>query len=126
MASFKFKIPQDPKLGILQSDRLFLGIAATHLFLTAASFLILFLFFDKLPKEVPLFYNRVWGEMRLAPKNLLFILPIGSLFLGIFNLGYSLKFLEKEIILARILQGITIILSILTFLGVINIIKVIT
>jgi len=123
---FKFKFSQSPKIDIKTQDRLFIMAGVAFLLMTAASLFILFYFFEKLPSDVPFFYSRVWGEARLAPKYLLVILPLGNFFLGIFNLGYSLNFLEKEIILARILQGITVILSILTLLGTINIIKIIT
>ncbi|MEK7127930.1 MAG: hypothetical protein AAB838_04390 [Patescibacteria group bacterium] len=121
MASFKF-----PKLSPVQRDPYF-GIVFIIWFLTLIiSFIVVLYFKNNLPGTVPLFYSRVWGEERLADKNLLFMLPLGNLFLGIFNLGFSVSFFQKEIFLTRILQIATILLSVLTLLSIINIINLVT
>lgn len=56
--------------------------------------------YSGLPKEIPLFYSRVWGEAQLTGKSLIF-LPIGGIFLlGIFNLSLAANFHEHDRVLS--------------------------
>lgn len=120
MASFKF-----PKLSPIQRDRYFIPVLVFWIISLLISFTAIFYFKNNLPQMVPLFYSRIWGEERLADNSFFFLLPLGSLFFGIFNLVFSARFFSGEKFIARILQITTLILSVLTLFSVINIINLI-
>lgn len=120
MASFKF-----PKLSPIQRDRYFVPVLIFWILSLLISFAAIFYFKNNLPRTVPLFYSRIWGEERLADNGFLFLLPLGSLFFGIFNLVFSARFFSEEKFITRILQITTVVLSVLTLFSVINIINLV-
>jgi hypothetical protein len=58
-----------------------------------------------LPPEVPLFYSRPWGELQLASKNTLWLLPFSTTLVFILNLALASLVNRQERLLARILIG---------------------
>ncbi len=65
--------------------------------------LVISLLYGQLPGSVPLYFSLPWGESRLAPKFMLYIIPLLSLvFLGI-NLGLGRLATKLSPILPRIL-----------------------
>jgi hypothetical protein len=108
------------------SDRLF------RIFLLCWSLPLIFVslylarYFSLLPSQVPLFYTRSWGEAQLAPKNYLFLPIIGTVLLGIFNLGLATTFHPKDRIISYLLAGtasLVAILAALTLGSIINLMK---
>ena len=57
----------------------------------------------KMPPSVPLYFTLPWGEARLAPKAMLYILPAISLVFLIFNLGLGRISLKLSLLLPRVL-----------------------
>ncbi len=108
-----------------KKDQLFLWSVGLWILFIFFSIFYLILNFTRLPVSVPLFYSRLWGEDQLAPKIYLWLLPVGSLFLGIFNFGFSLRFYKNDLFLSRLLLGVAPVLSLLTALSLINIINLI-
>lgn len=51
----------------------------------AVSLGVIILTFNDLPLQVPLFYSLPWGDGQLASKQFLFILPLFSVIILIFN-----------------------------------------
>jgi hypothetical protein len=89
-----------------------------------ASLLIIILFKTTLPSDIPLYYSRIWGETRLAKNSMLFLLPVGSLLLGTFNVGIIIKFLQEEKFITRLVVVNNAVISFLSFLAVFNIITI--
>lgn len=58
---------------------------------------------SNLPPQVPLFYSRPWGEPMLAPKNLLWILPVICACVTLINFSLALVLLKGRKFLERVL-----------------------
>jgi len=82
---------------------------------------LIFLKRDFLPKKVPLFYSRPWGEDQLATKDSLFILPLLSLVLLVIA-WQSARLLKTKEFMAYLINGFAILFS---FLATITLIKII-
>lgn len=106
----------------VKKDNVVVFILAVWLISFTISLLFIFLNLNSLPGVVPLFFSRPWGEERLASKEFLWILPLGSLFLAVFNAGFGLSFHPRNIFLSRILFGIMALVSILITISVVNIV----
>lgn len=80
-----------------------------------------------LPEKIPLFYSRPWGEEQLASKNWLFLIPFSSLIVSTFSNQMG-KFLRKKNgdFLSFVLNGISLLFSILGTVTVLKIISLIT
>lgn len=88
---------------------------------------ILFIKKESLPRLVPLFYSRPWGEEQLAPNKYLFLLPIFSLIIFLFNHQIVKILLKKEeIFFAWVSSGISLLFSILSTVTLWKIIFLIT
>ena len=87
---------------------------------------MLFLKWQNLPPEVPLYYSLPWGEEQLTTPFSLLILPLSSFFIFLLNFFLASIFLEKEPWLLRILILTATIFSFLSTLALIKIIFLIT
>lgn len=76
-----------------------------------------------LPKEIPLFYSRTWGDNQIAQKGFIFLPIGGTLLLGIFNLGLGANYLQKNIVISYFLAGCASLVSILSAITIFNIIN---
>lgn len=77
--------------------------------------------FGALPKEVPLFYSRVWGEAQLAKGNYIF-LPVGGAFLlGIFDFGLAISWHPKDRVFSYLLCGAAALVAILVLVTTVSI-----
>jgi hypothetical protein len=78
--------------------------------------------FSRLPREIPLFYGRPWGEAQLAARAYIFLPAISALVLGAVNFAFAAARYEQEkllaffLLLAAVLIGM---LSIITTAGII-------
>ncbi|MBI3887690.1 hypothetical protein HY310_01325, partial [Candidatus Microgenomates bacterium] len=91
--------------------RIFIFSWITPLVLTVPYLLY---FYNRLPKEVPLFYSKIWGDTQLANKASLFIPLLGSLLLGIFNYCFGISYHEKDKVSSYLLAGSACIVSLLS------------
>jgi len=65
------------------------------------------LIMSRLPLSIPLFYTMPWGESRLAPRVMLYLLPGISLIFLIINLGLGKISAKLSTLLPRILAVAT-------------------
>lgn len=90
------------------------------------SLIIITLFFNAIPNEIPLFYSRAIGSDQLSKKLYLLLLPGGTFGLGIINLCFILIAYKKEKIISYTFCLITVLVTLLSTLSVLNIIHLIT
>lgn len=67
-----------------------------------ATFLATLIFYNQMPPEMPLFYNRPWGEEQLVSKQTFLIVIIASLIIVIINLRLASIFFKRDKILSQI------------------------
>lgn len=104
-------------------DRLFVGLFFAWLVFVLLAAAYAAVNFGRLPDQIPLFYSRPWGESQLSNRYFLF-LPIGGAFLlGIFNLGAATSFHFRDRVVSYLLAGTATLVAALSFLSVVNIIK---
>jgi hypothetical protein len=88
---------------------------------------LIFLKFNILPVQVPLFYSLPWGDEQLVPKVWLFLIPLLSLALALTHFFWS-KFLQKkgDTFLPFVLLGNSLLFTLLGALTLVKIIFLIT
>lgn len=79
--------------------------------------------FVRIPDVVPLYFTLPWGEARLAPKLMLFILPVISLLFMILNLGLGRVSTKLSLLLPRILAVSTAVITGIMMIGLVGIIQ---
>lgn len=77
----------------------------------------------KIPPSVPLYFTLPWGEARLAPKGMLYILPAISLIFMIFNLGLGRISLKLSLLLPRVLAVASAVISGMLLISLLGIIQ---
>jgi len=102
--------------------RLTLLISLGLLFL---SLLIVGIFYTSLPPFIPLFNQMPWGEARLAPTWMFFLLPAVTIFIAILNIAITKFIYEKMPLVARMLHTTTLLLSIFTIIFIFRSIRLI-
>lgn len=115
-----FKKTQEEINTLLTDKTLKKGILIIF-FLLGLNFLSIALFWIKLPPQLPLFYNRPWGEEQLVSKNGFLILPFSCLVFSIISLRIAGFFYKKEILLSQILVLSSLLICILTNITLIQI-----
>src|SRR2546430_2388538 len=109
--------------GVAIDDRAILLSIIFWLIGIISSLLLIVYFLNKIPLEIPLFYSRVWGNQQLAPRNFLFLLPVGLLAVGIFNIGLAISTYPKNQVLSYLLSAATLLTTLFTTLCTINILR---
>lgn len=84
---------------------------------------IITLLFARIPPTVPMFFTMPWGEARLAPKSMLYILPGVSLLFLIFNLVLGRISLKLSLLLPRVLAVATMVISAMLLISLLGIIQ---
>jgi len=87
-----------------------------------ASLLVLFIFWRKLPPQIPLYYSLPWGEEQLAQTFFILILPFSSLVLGLVNLFLAVFFFDKQPLASKILSLAAVVYILLSSLALVKII----
>jgi hypothetical protein len=86
----------------------------------------IFLKFDGLPKQVPLYYSLPWGSQRLASASSLFFLPSFSIiFFLINNLLATFTFRSVQII-SRLLVIFSLVYSVLSLITLLHIVYLVS
>ncbi|RLC35638.1 hypothetical protein DRH14_00305 [Candidatus Shapirobacteria bacterium] len=65
---------------------------------------LIFYYKNQLPPQVPLFYSLPWGACQLANQSFLFLLPVFSLLVLLFNTLLATFFNIKSLLLSHILN----------------------
>lgn len=107
------------------SDRYFVIFATVWFLALFISLIVVLLSFQALPTQIPLFYSRVWGEQQLAAKSFIFLPLAGTLLLGLFNFATGINFHFQNKVMSYLLIGTASLISILSAITVINIIRLI-
>ncbi|MBN1263743.1 MAG: hypothetical protein JW991_05315 [Candidatus Pacebacteria bacterium] len=89
------------------------------------SFLI-FLNWNRLPPQLPLFFSRPWGEEQLGSPSELWLLPLISFLIIGFNLFLAIFLLRKEILIRRILSATALVITALCLFTTYKIINLTT
>lgn len=84
---------------------------------------IITLLFTRIPPTVPMFFTMPWGEARLAPKSMLYILPGVSLLFLVFNLVLGRISLKLSLLLPRVLAVATMVISAMLLISLLGIIQ---
>lgn len=79
--------------------------------------------FGKLPIVVPLYFTLPWGESRLAPKIMLFLLPMTNLLFMTINLILGRMATKLSPLLPRVLAVSTAIISAMIVISLIGIVQ---
>jgi len=87
---------------------------------------ILFVKFNNLPPQIPLFYSRPWGESQLTPVSSIFILPALSIFIMLINNLLAIFFLKSGQLLSRILVVVSLICSALATFALFQVISLVS
>jgi len=98
-----------------------LGVQLGFFFLTL-QVVVLFLFWKKIPPQVPLFYSRPWGEKQLASIFFLWLLPAFSFLVILINLTVAAFLAQKEKLAAQLL---IIFGAVFNFLCLVTLVKII-
>lgn len=77
----------------------------------------------KLPQVVPLYFTLPWGEARLAPRLMLYLLPSISLIVMIVNLGLGRISAKLSPLLPRVLSVATLVTAAMMSVSLIGIIQ---
>lgn len=101
------------------------GLLLSLIFLVSG---VIFIFFswNYLPPQIPLFYNQLWGEQQLGEKRQILFLPLFAFLIFLFDFFTSVKFIQKEPLLARILMGTGVILVLVLMIALFQIVNLIT
>ena len=93
--------------------------------LSLASITLALIKLPQLPSQIPLWYTKSWGELQLADKNFVFIIPLLILTIFLLNGLLSIRFLRtREIILAKTFGFLTLLGGVLLYLSLHRIIDV--
>ena len=95
----------------LVPDKLGRSSYLVSLALVLIMFSLITLMLGSLPPSVPLYFTLPWGEARLAPKLMLYILPTITLILIVFNLGLGRLSGKLSPLLPRVLAVSTSIIA---------------
>lgn len=108
-------------------DKIFPWLNPLIFFLIIINLLLILWKRNLYPEQIPLYYSRPWGEEQLAPNKYLFLLPIFSLAVFLFNFQIFRILLKKEeIFFAWVSGGISLLFSILSTVTLWQIIFLIT
>lgn len=86
----------------------------------------LFLKFNDLPVQVPLYFSLPWGESQLASASTLFLLPAFSIVVLLLNNLLASLFLKSIQLLSRLLVIFSLIFSVLSAISLYKIITLIS
>lgn len=96
-----------------------IGFSITIILITTI-FIFTFFYYPSLPPFVPVFNQLPWGEKRLGATFSIFIPIFVALLIFIVNLITSALIYKKIPLISRLLAGISLLITILTFLFVIR------
>lgn len=82
--------------------------------------------FRLLPPQVPLWYDKPWGNDQLASPLWLFVLPLGSIAIYFANIIISIYFAADLLIFTQTLALTSLTVSLLSFITLVKIIFLVT
>lgn len=124
---FKFipRLDEEPPLEFAKDKIIKTGLFSAAVFLLVPLLYLAFKY-SHLPNQLPLFYSRSWGEKQLAGKEMMFILPLGTMIILLVNFGLAKLFFTQERLLGRIVVWTSVAVSLLSGWTLVKIINLIT
>src|SRR3989344_8558481 len=55
--------------------------------------------FSILPREIPLFYSRTWGERQLGASTQIYLPVLGTFLLGVLNITFAIAMYSRDRVL---------------------------
>lgn len=89
------------------------------------AFLVLLIFFRRLPPEVPLWFCRPWGQDRLASPSWLFLLPAVSFVWYVVDVLFIMYLTAEYLVFSQILIGSSTLVAILSLISLVKIIAIV-
>ncbi len=93
-------------IGLFWQDKINGQIFRWNILFLVISLIVLFLKFNNLPPQIPLYYSLPWGANQLASVTSIFILPISSIIILLIN-NLLAVFFTKSVRLISLLLIIT-------------------
>ncbi|MCJ7827846.1 hypothetical protein MUP65_01730 [Patescibacteria group bacterium] len=87
--------------------------------------LIIFIYWKRLPPEIPLFYSQPWGEAQLSSLNTFFLLPLIGLSTTVLNFLIAKTFFSRSSFASFSLEVGSLVINSLLLVSIIKIISVI-
>lgn len=84
------------------------------LILTIGQLILIFVKFNDLPPQIPLYYSLPWGANGLASSSALFIIPVASIIIFLVNSILAAFSLIKHILFSRLLLIFSLLFSLLS------------
>lgn len=97
-----------------------------NLFFIVFQFVYLFLKYNSLPPQAPLFYSQPWGENQLTPVSSLFLLPSLSVAITLINNVVAAFLLDPHRLFSRLLVIFSFLFSCLSAITLFQIINLIS
>lgn len=97
-----------------------------NLFFIFLELVILFINYNNLPPQIPLFYSQPWGESQLAPVSYIFLLPALSAGVLLLNNCLAVFFLKSIQLLTRLLVILSLVFSIFATFALYQIINLVS
>ncbi len=119
-----FKITQE-EFNTLMKDKALKRVVQLIFFLLSLNLLILALLWPKLPPQLPLLYQKPWGEEQLVDKLTFLILPLANLTFCLVNIRVASFFFKKETLLSQVLVFSSLTVNLLATITLIRIITII-
>lgn len=106
----------------LKSDKFFIIPFLTMVVSATITLLTFFVFYNKLPDRLPLFYSLSWGEAQLATKQQFLLLPVAMVLIGLINTLIASQLHSVQFLLKRMLMGSLIIIDLILLITALKII----
>jgi hypothetical protein len=87
---------------------------------------ILFVKFNSLPPQIPLFFSLPWGGQELAPASSIFLLPALALIIMLLNNLMAVFFLKSSQLFSRLLIIFSLVCSVFTAVAVFQIVSLVS
>ncbi len=101
------------RIGLFWQEKVNGQLFRWNIFLILFQFALLFIKFNSLPPQIPLYYSQPWGETRLAPVSSIFLLPLFSILVAFLNNLLAIFFLKSQQLLSRLLIVFSLLFSFL-------------
>ena len=97
----------------LQKDRFGATTFSISVLIIFLQILLIFINGARLPIDVPLFYNRVWGVRQLSTVPQLYLLPLFSFIFLLINFILTGLLIKEDKLLSKLVQGGAVVICVL-------------
>ena len=113
-------------IGFFWQDKLNGQIFRWNVFFLSIQALLLFLKYNDLPPQIPIFYSEPWGESQLGKSSAIFLLPSISIIILFINNILAVYYLKSVSLISRLLVVISLITTIFSTIAVYKIITLVS